>query len=347
MDVDLLKHIELIIGSVGVIMGVFFSLFLFATRQKQPRANIFLSIYLLAFSLRIGKSLFHNYFEIDATLRTFFLTTLLCVGPSIWLYTLYYIKPEANKKFSDYIHFIPFIILVSFCWLIPNNGSWVFGLFYDFLIAHMFCYIVFSLIWYRKQKKKTALKKDHKVENWLNYFLVMNLILIIMYFLISELIIPFYIGLSFLFSTMVLFLSFWALKNPFMFQISLEKYKYSTISSNDAIQLMEQLKAFMDEEKPYLDPSLTLVKLSAKISASTKELSQAINQIETLNYSQFISKYRVKEARRLMKSDSYSKLTIAAIAYDSGFNSISSFNTAFKKYTNTTAIAYRKSLKIQ
>ena len=147
MNIELLKQIELIIGSIGVILGVFFSSILFATRINH-KANIFLAIYLLAFSLRIGKSLFHNYFEIDATFRTFFLTTLLCVGPSIWLYTLNLLKPERNRIYSDYFHFIPFIITVSICWLIPNNGSsWVFGLFYDFLTAHMFTYSFFSLIW--------------------------------------------------------------------------------------------------------------------------------------------------------------------------------------------------------
>lgn len=347
MNGELLRHIELIIGSIGVILGVFFASFLFVTRLNQPKANLFLSIYLFAFSLRIGKSLFHNFFEIDATLRAFFLGTLLCVGPSIWLYSLYLINPEPKKKLKDFIHFTPFIIIVGTFWLIPNNGSWIFALFYDFLTAHMFCYTMFSLIWFKKQKRNTTIKENVKVEQWLNYFLLMNIVLIVMYFLISELIIPFYIGLSFLFSMMVIFLSFFALKNPFMFKVSLEKYRHSTIDSNEAIQLIKQLKSFIDKEKPFLDSSLTLVKLSEKVGASSKELSQAINQIESLNYSQFISKYRVEEARRLMRSDPDSKLTIAAIAYDSGFNSISSFNTLFKKFTNTKAIDYRRSLKIQ
>ena len=110
---------------------------------------------------------------------------------------------------------------------------------------------------------------------------------------------------------------------------------------------MKKLKFFMAKEKPYLNPSLTLLELSKKMNTSTKELSQAINQIEALNYSQFISRHRVEETQKLMKSESHNKLTIAAIAYDSGFNSISSFNMAFKKHTKTTAIAYRKSLKAQ
>lgn len=344
MTTQLLQHIELLTGSIGVILGIFFALFLMITWQKQPIANLFLSIYLLAFGLRIGKSLFHNYFEIDATLRTFILTTLLCVGPSIWLYTLYLFKPETKKNNYNFIHFIPFLILISICWLIPNNGSWIFGIFYNFLIVHMFCYIIFSMIWLKKQKSTNNIKESYKVKNWLNYFLILNLILVVMYFLISELgIIP-YIGLSFLFSIVIILLSFWALKNPILFKASIKKYKHSTIDSNDVFQLMIKLKTLMDEEKPYLNPSLNLSELSTKLNVSTKELSQAINQTESLNYSQFISKHRVEEVKRLMKNPSYSKMTIASIAYDCGFNSISTFNTAFKTHSGLTAITYWQSL---
>jgi len=346
MNPEVLRHIELLTGSIGVILGVFFSLFLYVTRQNQHKANIFLSIYLLAFSLRIGKSLFHNYFEIDPTIRVFFLTTLLCVGPSVWLYTYYLSQSKAKSNIKDSIHFLPFIIIVCVCWLIPNNGTSVlFAVFYDFLILHMFCYTLFSLIWIYQHKRNVVDTKENKTENWLKLFISINIIFICVYFLISESIIPFYIGISFLFSIVIIFLSFWALKHPFLFRIPLEKYKHSTIDSNQVFRLMTKLKTYMDQEKPYIDPSLTLVKLSDQLEVSSKELSQAINQTEALNYSQFIAKYRVEEVQRLLATDASTKLTIAAIAYDSGFSSISSFNAAFKKHTHMTAIAYRKSLE--
>jgi len=345
MNAEVLQHIELLIGSIGVILGLFFAVFLLTNRQKFPKANIYLSIYLLAFSLRIGKSLFHNYFEINATLRTGFLTTLLCVGPAIWLYVLFLIQPKTQKKTKNHVHFLPFFIGLSICWLIPNNGSWIFGIYYDFLIIHMGAYILFSLVWLRKQKNVVRSIEDTKVVNWLYYFLFLNLILVVVYVLISELIIPFYIGISFLFSVVVISLSFWALKTPFLFIVPVEKYKHSIFDTNEAYRLMERLKIFMDDEKPFLDPDMTLPKLSAQFKVSTNELSQIINQVESLNYSQFISKYRVKEAQNLMNTPAYAKLTIAAIAYDSGFNSISSFNSSFKKHAEMTPIAYRKSLK--
>ncbi len=345
MNPELLQQVELLVGSIGVILGVFFALFLVTNRQNQPKATIFLAIYLFAFSLRIGKSLFHNFFEIDAVVRTAFLTTLLCVGPSIWLYTLHLTKTNPKKVVPNYVHFIPFFILLSISWAIPNNGSQIFGIFYDFLIVHMFGYIIFSILWLRRLKDIISSKESIAIRNWLYYFLLLNLGFIILYFLISEVIIPFYIGISFLFSIVVIALSFWALKNPSLFKIPLKKYKDSTFDNEEVLQQMEKLKTYMDTEKPYLDPEISLPKLSEKLEVSTKELSQIINQSEALNYSQFISKYRVQEAQRLMKTPSYSDKTIAAIAYDCGFNSISSFNSSFKKHAQMTPIAYRKSVE--
>ncbi|MBW1297283.1 helix-turn-helix domain-containing protein [Aquimarina litoralis] len=345
MRAEVLQHIELLIGSIGVILGFFFAVFLIINRKVLPLAKMFLAIYLFAFSLRIGKSLFHNYFELDPTLRTAFLTVLLCIGPSIWLYVMYFMRPFSRLLSSHLFHYFPFVIFLSICWLIPNNGSWIFGVFYDFLIVHMSSYIVFSMWWIRKYKRTVEMNRKTEKVSWLYYFLYVNLVFIILYFLISESIIPFYLGISFLFSGVVIFLSFWALKKPFLFKNSTEKYKQSSFSIDDTNLLMQKLKIFMDSEKPFLDPEITLPKLSKQFNVSTNELSQIINQVESLNYSQFISKYRVKEAQRLMTLSQYDNMTIAAIAYDSGFSSISSFNSSFKKHTNMTPIAYRQSLK--
>lgn len=344
MNVEILTQIEIIFGSIGIILGLFFGIFLLQSRRSQPHANLFLAIYLLAFSLRIGKSVFHNYFEIDATLRTVFLTVLLCVGPSLWLYTKHRLKPHSRKSRSEALHFVPFLLLLSTSWLIPNDGtSFIFVLFYNGLTAHIFGYCMFALLWFLKQKDPVRSEEEAKTKIWLRYFLLINLVVIILYFLISQLIIPFYIGISFLFSLVVVFFSIWALKNPFLFKIPREKYRSSYINDQTANELMQRLHDMMKEEKPYLDPQLTQVKLSESMDVSVKELSQVINQIAFINYSEFISGYRVEEAKRLLTSPSHANFTIAAIAYECGFNSISSFNALFKKHAGMTAIVYQKS----
>lgn len=345
MNAALLQHIELLIGSIGVILGFFFAILLLSDRQRQNHSNIFLAIYLLAFSLRIGKSLFHNYFEINATIRTLFLTTLLAVGPSIWLHTSYLLQAKPRDTPKDWLHFLPFCLLAAFCWLIPNDGSWIFGVFYNFTILHMFVYTLFSLLKLNRARKTGQLPGKPKVTRWLYHFLTINLIFIGCYFLISELIFTFYIGISFLFSTVIIYLSLLAFRYPSLFKVEGEKYGQSNLSEGDVDGVMKLVEALMEQEKPYLDASLTLTKLSTQVGVSPKVLSQVINQKEGLNYSQYVSKYRVEEVKRLMALPSYRKMTIAAMAYDSGFSSISTFNTAFKRHAGQTAKAYKKDLE--
>lgn len=342
-NAELFKHIELLIGSIGVMLSLFFSTFLIITRKNQPKANIFLTIYLLAFSLRIGKSLFFNYFPIDPVIRNIFLGVLLTIGPSIWFYTNYLAKPDVHFKRSKIlIHYVPALLSILFCWAIPNDRSIIAQLFYTFLIFHMTVYTVTSLIWLFRQPKDLVINKS--IKKWLYYFLSVTLFMLIIYFMISNNIIPYYLGTAFLFSAVIIFFGIWALKNPFLFKINKEKYSSSSLSYEESVLNIDQLDALMKDEKLFLDPDLTLTKTSAQLGISTKQLSQAINQVYKKNYSQYIANYRVEEAKRLLHSTEYANFKISAIAYDSGFNSISSFNTTFKKLTQLTAIEYRQSL---
>ena len=342
-DAQLFKHIELLFGSIGVMLSLFFAAFLILTRKKQPKANIFLTIYLLAFSLRIGKSLFFNYFPIDPVIRNIFLGVLLTIGPSIWFYTNYLSKPDVLiNRWKILVHYIPALVYISFCWAIPNDGSTAAQFFYTSLILHMVVYTVVSLIWLYKQPKDSM--PNRSVEKWLYYFIGVTLFMVVIYFMISNNIIPYYLGTAFLFSAVIIFFGIWALKNPFLFKINKEKYSNSSLSYEESVRNIDQLDKLMKGEKLFLDPDLTLAKTSAQLNITTKQLSQAINQVYKKNYSQYIADFRVEEAKRLLHSAEYANYKISAIAYDSGFNSISSFNTTFKKLTQTTAIEYRQSL---
>ena len=160
---------------------------------------------------------------------------------------------------------MPFFLFVLCCWFIPYDGSWIFGWFYNFLTFHMFIYIVFSFLNLRRSGKAEKLVDQTKLRTWLTHFLVVNMVFILLYFLISEMIIPFYIGISFLFSSVIVYLSFWALKNPFLFKIAIVKYSQSKLESDEGEQLMKKLQTLMEQEKPFLDPDLNLSKLSAQL----------------------------------------------------------------------------------
>ena len=69
-------------------------------------------------------------------------------------------------------------------------------------------------------------------------------------------------------------------------------------------------------------------------------VSLVINKVFAKNFSEFINAYRIKEAQALLKDKSYAHIKISNVAYDSGFNSLSSFNIAFKKVTGNDTIGF-------
>jgi AraC-like DNA-binding protein len=100
----------------------------------------------------------------------------------------------------------------------------------------------------------------------------------------------------------------------------------------------------MDNEK-YLDSELNIVDLSKELNISSKLLSQVINEGYNCNFFDFVNKYRIDMAKSLFRNQTDTKLTISEVMYDSGFNSKSSFNTAFKKFTQKTPTQFKNDLK--
>ena len=143
------------------------------------------------------------------------------------------------------------------------------------------------------------------------------------------------------------FLVFFAIRNNKEFgQVLLnnqdKKYKYSSLSKLETDDILQRIKNYMMEEKPYLDHELSLTKLAEHLDVSANQISQVLNLKIGKSFYGFINEYRFEEARqRLLKSE-YKHLTILAIAFDAGFNNKNTFNKVFKKYSGLTPSEYIK-----
>ncbi|RKN21727.1 AraC family transcriptional regulator, partial [Aquimarina sp. AD1] len=109
---------------------------------------------------------------------------------------------------------------------------------------------------------------------------------------------------------------------------------------------IEKLRNYMKEQQSFLNPSLTIQNVSDEIEIPVKELSLLINHKLNQHFYDFVNSYRINYAKNLLSDSTQNKRTVLEILYDSGFNSKSSFNTAFKKETGTTPTSYRKNLII-
>lgn len=120
-------------------------------------------------------------------------------------------------------------------------------------------------------------------------------------------------------------------------------FSASIIEKDIEVQLLvDKLKLFMEEKEPYLDPSLTLYNLAKQIEIPDKALSILINRDLDLHFFDFVNGYRIRKSMEILKDPNKKEFTVLEILYDVGFNSKSSFNTAFKNYTGITPTQYRK-----
>jgi len=119
---------------------------------------------------------------------------------------------------------------------------------------------------------------------------------------------------------------------------NVERVKENSIK----MKKLEVLDTFMIENKPFLDANLTLYDLSEQIDIPSKDLSLLINRDLNQHFFDFVNGYRIRMAMDILKDPTKKAFTVLEILYEVGFNSKSSFNTAFKKYSHLTPTEYRK-----
>jgi AraC-like DNA-binding protein len=103
-----------------------------------------------------------------------------------------------------------------------------------------------------------------------------------------------------------------------------------------------ELARVMKDEKIYLDAELTIDLMAEKVSCSKHALSQVLNECMKQSFYDYINHYRVEAAKLLLNEEGRKAHKISSIAYDAGFNSISTFNEVFKKISGCTPSEFRK-----
>jgi AraC-like DNA-binding protein len=125
---------------------------------------------------------------------------------------------------------------------------------------------------------------------------------------------------------------------------NVEKRPRSTYNLQAEINenLAVRLKSLFESQQIYLQSELSLSQLSQELGVPAYQVSEVINRQYQETFFDLINRYRIEEIKRRLNDDQYKHLSILGIAMDCGFNSKSSFNTAFKKFTGMTPSEYKK-----
>jgi AraC-like DNA-binding protein len=105
--------------------------------------------------------------------------------------------------------------------------------------------------------------------------------------------------------------------------------------------IAERLRSLMEIEKPYLEPNLTLPELAQKLGILRNQLSYVINNRFGTSFYDFINRYRVEEAKRIISDQNKASFNMLNIGMNVGFSSKTAFNVNFKKFTSMPPSIYK------
>jgi AraC-like DNA-binding protein len=116
----------------------------------------------------------------------------------------------------------------------------------------------------------------------------------------------------------------------------------ATATDNRLGEIVKKTVVLMENEKLYQETELTLQELADKLQSPAHLVSQAINEVMQKSFYDLVNSYRVEEAKRLLVDPKNLNYTILSVGFEAGFNSKTTFNTVFKKFTGLTPTEYKE-----
>jgi AraC-like DNA-binding protein len=360
---------------LGIVQAVFLSVFFFSKENRKTEANVYQGILVLAMAANTFEIFlcYTGYILKCLWLVDFSESLAFVMGPAFYLLLVSYIKGATGR--SRYYHFIvPLLwLILQIPFLIQSDdikfNAWI-GAYHpagldfrdvtypkyffnppnhtQFILLHLTFYTLLGLFTSVKtfrEKKESFWKTQHPTFKKLRSLTIQIIFIILLVFVVKffnrddtgDHLFATYITIA------IYLISFQVVRQSGFFkQSSLaesQKYKTSSMDAEQQSQLLARLKEVMRNEKPFMQSQFSMPDLADRLKVSVHQLSQAINDGLGRNFFEMTAEHRIEEAKRLLKEKS--NIKVEEIAEEVGYNSKSSFNTAFKKLTGMTPSEWR------
>lgn len=374
-------NLLIIVTIISLFISLFLVFFLLTVKTRYKTSNYLFAAFLLINAIDLGHPLFNLIADGPSNWGMFRTTFAFLQIPVFYLYVISVCYSDFKLKPKYLLYLLPFLIVnlillprfytvdtaskISF---IQNRQNRI-ELYISHILIHlqMIVYMIAVFRVLRKTKKlylENYAGRNINSYNWLFQFsialtilytvaLLKNILKFSDYPHISESI---KIGLMVASLFMICWYLFKALNNPGLFRninsklklvseiVSERSDEQSMVDKREYNKELLKLKKYMAEKKPFLNSSLTIQDVSSDIEIPVRDLSLLINHQLGQHFYDFVNAYRIESAMDILKDTTKSKVTVLEILYEVGFNSKSSFNTAFKKHTGDTPTSYRKNL---
>ena len=340
---ELQNIILILLSGLGVFHGIFIALVLGNYKGAFNISNKILSVLMIILSIRVGKSVLREFSKNLEIIYVYLgLSLLLFIGPLFYLYSRSLIHKQQSLNKKDWVHFLPGVFFIGLAFPLQQFGfknlpTPVTALLFFIFYVHLMVYLLLT----KKRFLSKSGSQNNDVIDWLTLLFYGLISIWIVYVLnIFEDQIPYIIG-PIVYSLTVYTITYLAVSKKYLQLINTVKHPTNSFNEEETKTLFTQIDHLVKEEKLYLDPAISLAILSKHLKASTQKISFTINTKSGYNFNEYINRYRVDYAIHLLTTPEGKAITIAAIGTDAGFNSLSSFNQAFKKVTGKTPSKFR------
>jgi len=370
-----MKHIDIgaaVLFGAASLQGFLCALFFLFTKKGSRYANRFMLAMITCITLIIFQNFmifFGAYVNYPKLIFIFFPLNGL-IAPLFFFYVMFLISPNRKMKLYDLLHLIIcFVMLyrhIDFLMLPDDVKISVVNYYYyentrinpselPRIIFFKLIAIGYGLACFYVLKKKILELKQWTSNTNIQYlnnfkpivylFLAYNICLLAVYIypLWYEVTVGRYeVYIHILKSLIILLIAILTMQQPERLVFLLKKMSPLKVKKQYDFSVFNNLDAFMNTEKPFLNPDLKLHDLAKLIGAPAHLLSEYINKKRDLNFFEFINHYRVNEFKQRVHDSEYKQYTLLAIALDVGFNSKASFNRIFKQHTRLTPSQFKK-----
>jgi len=344
-----------IIANINFVISNIFFFFSVAQliNKNKPLSNYFLSV--IYFSVGIQCLSFWLYFRSSPIFEKFFYYSdtafIFLIGSFLYLFFLYITSDTPITSRTILLHSVPFfaalVLIEGINLYYPSlaDKKWlpVFDLFFSASYLSLFIYLIliFRLLLNFYKKNKTSEIKT------LIFIIVCSLFFSFLFLFSNTL----WQDLQFISQVAFILIPvsfiFFLIRYPHYFNKAQKesqgiRYRNSKLSSIDKEKVIDELDVLIEQEKIYIDGSLTLKTLSTKLNITSAQLSELLNIHYKSNFNNFINSYRIEEAKSILNGKS--DINVLQVAFDCGFNSKTTFNTSFRKITGLSPSQYKNQL---
>lgn len=345
-------------------------------RKVNVGGNVWLGIFLFAFGCAAMDRAISSVspFAWQERVVVFLELSRFALAPALYLSVLNFTSPGRKFERWDYLHFVPFFLFAVYSLpflfsyhlpapALPRMMAHVLGSVMSYSVKIQV--VVYWLLAYQrltrhaKNVKRYVSTPETFDLHWLLYFLWAVVFMVMLWF--NEL----FFGVEAIravaplgYLAAVYFIAFFSLQQKEVFpfdrrevqnlQAILEEdpataARSQRLSPEAVDALKTKLLALMEHEKIFRDQALDLPSLATRMEVSSHDLSYVLNAGFGESFFQFVNAYRVAEAKALLRSEKHRHLSVLGIAFEAGFNSKTTFNITFKKFTGMSPTQFQKS----